>query len=203
MTRGLTDWNRNRNGTAASFGCVNTVVYPWHPNSPCVSFSLMTPGPSSLDMQHLLGFFPSPQDQDSSSYPTSNPACTLSIHCVHWVSRASDIKWMDHCIMMTEHIGSSLWIWMIPLFMKLGLLTEGHYHGEMNERKWLHMLFPPFVFIATQKWTSIFKCLDYLRLVKNQLVTPQAQCLEPLWGRAWNCLVLVVRGSGLRERLEE
>lgn len=77
MTRGLADRDRNRNGTADSFRCVNTVVYSWHPNGLCVSSSLMTPWPSSLDMQHLLGFFPSPQDQDSSSSPTPNPVCTL------------------------------------------------------------------------------------------------------------------------------
>lgn len=149
---------------------VSTVVYPWHPNSPYVSSSLMTSWPSSLDVHHLCGFFSfssGPEFLQFSSYsqPWVYTCVYLGNRC--WVSRASDIKWMAHCVMITEHIGSSLWIWMAPLFMKLGLLTEGHYGGEMNERKWLHMLFPPFVFIATQKWTSIFKCLDYLRLVKK------------------------------------
>lgn len=54
--------------------------------------------------------------------------------------------------------------------------------------------FPPFVFIAAQKWTSIFKCLNYLRLVKNQLAAPWAQCLGLPPGRVWDCLALAVKG---------
>lgn len=34
------------------------------------------------------------------------------------------------CNNETEYIGSSLWIEMNPFFIKLGLLTQSHYHGE-------------------------------------------------------------------------
>lgn len=54
------------------------------------------------------------------------------------------------------------------------------------------------MFIAAQKWTSIFKCLNYLRLVKNQLAAPWAQCLGLPPGRVWDCLALAVKGRELR-----
>lgn len=53
------------------------------------------------------------------------------------------------------------------------------------------------MFIAAQKWTSIFKCLNYLRLVKNQLVAPWAPCLGLLQGRVWDYFIPVVRGGKL------
>lgn len=73
---------------------------------------------------------------------------------VCWVRSIPDTSCTYHALtgyVPCSHTGTFLCIQMEPSFIKLGLLTQDHYHGKAERGEAVQQALPPFVFIATQR----------------------------------------------------